>query len=400
MDLVMGKPFFPIGFKTKQYPYLVDDIETEVCIIGGGVTGALALWYFTQKGIRCALIDSERFGMRSTSITTALLQYELDSNYSDLKKQTSPSDVEEGYKLGVDSLHELENIIQKIGNECDYDKTDCLLFTTKESEILALKKEYDARVAMGLDVSFYTQNNNPYPFGIKAGVHAKNGGARFNPYVFTHQLLSACESQNALHENTKAIKLEYKDDLVKITTQYQNIIKARAVVVATGYELEPFTKKEFCKKYITYNIVTKPVNEIDDLKLVIRDNQTKYHYIRQTRDKRFIIGGEDVLFSMLGKSKKTAERKYEKLLEYIKELFPDYKEHFEIETAYCGAFGTTKDNLGVIGQDKNHKNLYYCLGYGANGIMFSIIGAKMLVEKYTGGFPDRIKLFSPSRKTI
>lgn len=40
---VQGKPLFTFINKNKiQYPYLTQSLETDICIIGGGVTGAIA----------------------------------------------------------------------------------------------------------------------------------------------------------------------------------------------------------------------------------------------------------------------------------------------------------------------------------------------------------------------
>ncbi|MEG1647100.1 MAG: FAD-binding oxidoreductase, partial [Clostridia bacterium] len=71
-----------------------------------------------------------------------------------------------------------------------------------------------------------------------------------------------------------------------------------------------------------------------------------------------------------------------------------------IDYKFCGAFSTTKDNLGLIGQDENKKQLYYCLGYGANGILYAMSGSEMLVDLFNGKFDANLDLFAPNRKTI
>ena len=52
MQYVKGEPFFNrLNKVTRQYKYLTEDIDTEVIIIGGGVTGAILSYYFSKKDI-------------------------------------------------------------------------------------------------------------------------------------------------------------------------------------------------------------------------------------------------------------------------------------------------------------------------------------------------------------
>lgn len=78
-------------------------------------------------------------------------------------------------------------------------------------------------------------------------------------------------------------------------------------------------------------------------------------------------------------------------------MFKDIKD-IEIEFKYCGVFASTPDNLGFVGpDDKNNKNLWYLLGYRANGILFAILGAMMLTELYDGKFNKDMNLFKVDR---
>ena len=57
-----------------------------MCIIGGGITGAITSYYFSKENISCVLLEKKkkrRIAHLSTSVTTSLLQYELDDNLSD-----------------------------------------------------------------------------------------------------------------------------------------------------------------------------------------------------------------------------------------------------------------------------------------------------------------------------
>ena len=77
LQYVQGRPIFTnINEHKNQYPYLTKNIDTDVCIIGGGITGAITSYYFSKENISCVLLEKRRIAHLSTSVTTSLLQYE------------------------------------------------------------------------------------------------------------------------------------------------------------------------------------------------------------------------------------------------------------------------------------------------------------------------------------
>jgi len=401
MDIqyVQGKPLFTyINKDKKQYPYLTENIETEVCIIGGGVTGAIASYYLSKNNIKTVLLEKKRIAHLSTSVTTSLLQYELDDSLSDLKEYTTLENGIKSYKLGLKALDEINEFINEYGNKCDYKKRDTLLYTAKKDEINSIKIEYELRKENGLDVEYIDENNN-YSFDIKAGIISKNGGAELDPYKYTNQLLEVSSNMGCkIYENTEVVHLIHYDDYIEVITDYEYKVKAKKVIVATGYDTKLFTDRNFGTKTTTFNIVTKPVSNFDGWNdhILIRDNCDPYNYLRTTKDNRLIIGGEDIDFIPDIFNEKLANKKYDILENRLKSMFKDIKD-IEVEFKYCGAFASTQDNLGFIGPDKYHKNLWYLLGYGANGILFAILGGMMLSDLYNGKEDKDMNLFKVDR---
>ena len=69
------------------YPSLDHDIEVDVVVVGGGVTGITAAYLLRQEGARVALIERDRLGLGDTSRTTAHLTYVTDSRLHELAEQ-------------------------------------------------------------------------------------------------------------------------------------------------------------------------------------------------------------------------------------------------------------------------------------------------------------------------
>lgn len=400
ISYVQGKPLFTaINKNKKQYPYLTEDLETDICIIGGGVTGAIASYYFSKNNVKTVLLEKKRIAHLSTSVTTSLLQYELDDNISDLKEYTTLESVLRSYKLGIKALKEIEEFINEYGNKCDYKKRNTLLYTSKKDQINCIKIEYDYRKENGLDVEYIDSDSNKFSFDLKAGIISNNGGAELDPYKYTNQLLDvSCSMDSKTYENTKVIDVVHNDDYIEVITEFGYKVRAKKVIVATGYNTRLFTNRNFGTKTTTFNIASKPVSNFNgwEDKILIRDNSDPYNYLRTTADNRLIIGGEDVGFIPDIFDEKLANEKYDILECRLKSMFKDIN-NIEIDFKYCGTFTSTPDNLGFVGPDNKHKNLWYLLGYGANGILFAILGAMMLTELYNGEYNKDLGLFKVDR---
>ena len=391
--------FTKINKMKKQYPYLTEDIDTEVIIVGGGVTGSIVGYYFSKENIPTVILEKERIAHGSTSITTSLLQYELDSNARDLEEYTSLDNVITSYKLGLKALDEIDKFIKVEGNHCKYEKKDTLLYTSKEGEVKEMREEYEIRKKAGLDVKYISKEENPFSLDLKAGVYSINGGAQIDPYEYTHQLLDvSCKKTLKVFENTEVIDIKYEENGVEVVTSFGYKVRGKKVIIATGYNTERFTKRNFGVKTVTYNIATNPVKNFDGWfnRVLIRDNCDPYNYFRTTSDNRIIAGGEDMDFYTTINNEKVADEKYEILFNRVKNMFPKIN-NMEVEYKYCGGFISSQDNLGYIGEDPNHKNLWFCLGYGANGILFAIQGGMMLSEYYKGNIDENMKLFKVDR---
>ena len=63
-------------------------------------------------------------------------------------------------------------------------------------------------------------------------------------------------------------------------------------------------------------------------------------------------------------------------------LFPDVP--LEVAFAWAGTFGETKDGLAYIGVHPRFPHTWFALGYGGNGITFSLIAAEIIRDDFLG----------------
>ena len=94
-------------------------------------------------------------------------------------------------------------------------------------------------------------------------------------------------------------------------------------------------------------------------------------------------------FATAHKSDQLIARKTKMLQRRFAAMFPQ----LDIEVAYtwAGTFGETQDGLAYIGQAPEFPHAYLALGYGGNGITFSVIAAKIITDLHLGRpNPDQI----------
>ena len=397
MQYVKGTPYFCKKFKKiKEYPYLNNDITTDILIVGGGICGAILNFYLAQK-FDVVLIDKGRIGQCCTSCATAILEYQLDDFYSKLKKEFSKDEIIEIYKMGISSVNKIEKFIKKYGNECDFYKRPSFLYTTKEIDYKLLKNEYDLRKNHGLKCEFIDKNNNPFNFEVAYGIYAPNGGAELNPYLFTKQLIENAKNQDKIFENTGYESMIQKDNYIEVRTNYNQIINCKRIVFATGFNLEEFDNQDIIERFTTYTIVTNKLTDFEWYnRATIHDTIEPYHYLRLLPNNKIIFGGEDAPFKKSNMEEKKAKSKYKKLYNFLLEMFPMLKGKIEIEYSFCGCFGATDNNLGLIGETDTD-NVYYFLSCGANGIVNAMYGVE-LMENLLNNKQDKFEhLFTPLR---
>lgn len=395
MEFINGdRYFYKINDKIKQYNYLNKNLSCDILIIGGGINGAI-INYYLSKYYNVALVEKSRLGGNLTSLATALLEYQLDDFASDLKPTLNENEILNCYNLGLKSIEELDSLISLYGNNCHYKKRPTLIFSKKEKDKKLLEQEYLFRKKHGYNSIFLTKENNFFNFDFNYGIYCENGGAELDPYLFTKMMIENSQNQNDIFENTEIVDIQKCSNGYICVCKYGEIINCKEVIVATGFNFN-FINSNICTRFISFSIVTNPLPEISiKNNTLIQDCLSPYHYLRKLPDERIILGGEDEKIKDTIDEKKS-QKKYEKLLNFLKELFPEFKDKIKIEYKFCGAFGSTENNMGLIG--RNDDGLIHFISCGANGILNAISGVKTIENLLKNKFDGYSNIFTPLRK--
>ncbi len=400
MELTTGYPFSVIKNGLPfQYPKLLSNDQARVAIIGGGISGALTAYFLTEAGIDCILLDGRTIGLGSTCASTSLLQYELDKPLHELTKQVGERSATRAYQLCSYSIEVLEGIAHKIGFE-EFDKRGSLFFSTHTGQKSFMKKEFDARRQAGFEVSFLTKEDILKNYGLKAEYAILSGkGATTNAYTFTHALLkNSIKNGLRVFDRSKVLEVIYGKKGVSLRMENGFSVSADKLVNASGFEIVNFISKNIVELFCTYAVVSENAREMKEMwknEIMMWNTDDPYLYMRLADDNRILIGGRDERFNA-SMSKDLYVKKSDLLRKDFEKLFPNIS--FRSEFAWSGTFGRTKDSLPYIGSYKKTPNTYYALGFGGNGITFSVIAAEIIRDLLLGNKNPDIEIFGFERK--
>jgi glycine/D-amino acid oxidase-like deaminating enzyme len=400
MELVTGYPYWLIKSGLPyQYPKLLEQAKSEAVIIGGGISGALTAYHLIGAGVDCLLVDGRTIGLGSTCASTSLLQYELDIPLHRLKKMVGEQRAVRSYQLCGEAVDKLVALMKKIdfkeSHECK-----SLFFSSRSGQRRFMENEMLARRNADFEVELLSSGDMKKNYNLKASYGILSSkGATNNAYTLTHELLQYCKQRGLrVYDRTKITKVDYKKDAVVLTTEEGCTIMGNYLINCAGYEVIHFIKKGIVDLDSTYAIISESQSEKKQLwkdKIMMWNTDDPYLYLSVTDDNRVIMGGRDERFTSMKALQTYLNRKAGLLEKDFAKIFPSVP--FKKEFAWSGVFGKTKDSLPYIGTYPGTPRTFYALGFGGNGITFSLIAAEIITDLLRGRKNKDADLFSFSR---
>jgi glycine/D-amino acid oxidase-like deaminating enzyme len=384
LNLTTEYPFWLIdkGLRTS-YPSLDHTITTEVAIIGAGISGALVAWQLSKAGIKCVIVDRRHVGMGSTAATTGLLQYEIDTPLRELIPKVGYRQACESYLLSSQAIDELEQITHHF-REAEFARRPSLQYASFKKDVPGLKKEYELRKSIGIELDWFDANEIDHRFGFKksAALFSKQG-AIVNAYGLAHGLLAKSPGLK-VYDRTEVVRIHHQKRHVELQTADNFRIRVRKVVIACGYESGKYLPKTVDQLHTTYALVSQPFAEktLWHRNALIWETAEPYLYFRTTLDNRIMLGGKDDDFTSPVLRAATLPRKTRQLEKAFSDLFPAIA--LKTDFYWAGSFASTKDGLPYIGALPNRQHVYFALGFGGNGIVFSQLAATIIRDLITG----------------
>ena len=368
-----------------NYPKLDSNISSDVCIIGGGITGIATAYKLKNSGLKVSLLEASRIGMGVSANTTAKITSQHGLFYNYLINSYGFDTAKKYLDSNEEAIKDIENIVKTENIDCNFEFQDNYVYTCSKDYIQKIKDEADSVKSLGLDTKLITET--PLPFDVKIALAFPNQ-ARFHVRKYILGILPYLKNTQ-IFENSKVINIKKENNRYKIYAN-NHIVDCKYVVIATHYPIKNFPGMYFLKMYQDKSYVIgvdikKPLFEG-----MYISAETPVTSFRPTKE-LLLVGGSG---HKTGKNNIDLDKSYINLENYIKKIYPRAEVKYRWTTEDC----VTLDKIPYIGKFSNlFNNMYVATGYKKWGMTTSHVAAKIISDDILGKENKYASIYSATR---
>ncbi len=380
-----------------SYSALQTNLDTDVCIVGGGIAGLSTAYLLAKQGRAVTLIDAMEIGAGETGRTTAHF-FPPDDRYFEIERgfgTDMASLVADSYYKAIGLV---ESIVENEAIDCEFERLDGYLFSlTREGE-KDLDKELAAARRAGVDVRKCT--GVPHLCFETGPCLRFANQAQFHPLKYLSGLAKAVVRYGGqIYTGTRAFDIQ-GDQHTQLVTTSGGQIRARAVVVATN---TPFNNRVVMHTklagYRTY-VVGMRVPKGSVPRVLLWDTGDPYYYVRlmspspDSDHDILVVGGADHKVGQDGHP----EHRYTEIEAWVRQHYPMAA---SVDFKWSGEVMESVDGIAYMGRNPmDEKNVYIITGDSGNGMTHCTAGAMLVSDLIIGRENPWTHLYDPSRKAI
>ncbi|WP_426499138.1 FAD-dependent oxidoreductase [Streptomyces sp. D54] len=376
----------------SPYPRLTEDIAVDVAVVGGGIAGLSTAWELARTGRRVAVLEADRIASGVTGYTTAKVSALHSLVYDRLRRAHGAQAARLYAASQLDAVERLAAIVDEVGIACDLERVSAYSYAAGPASRAAVEAEARAAADAGLEVSYVTETELPFPVG---GAVRLDGQAQFHPRAY---LLALAEDLLGLggliFERTRVTGLS-EGQPCRLTTEDQRKVTARDVVVATHYPI-------FDRAMLFARL--SPRRELVVAAPVATDRAPKGMHITEDEGKRSVrsapLDENRRLLIVTGESftpgTSDPQEGFRRLDSWMHERFPVGATTYR----WAAQDNDPSDTVPLIGPlHIGARHTYVATGFGGWGMTGGILAGRLLTSLVTESEarPEWAELYDPRR---
>jgi gamma-glutamylputrescine oxidase len=373
--------------------------RTDVCIVGGGISGLSAALHLRARGYGVALLEGAHLGYGGSGRSGGQSIFGYACEMTTLEKLVGEADARRMWQISVEGLELQRELIARHAIDCDYSPGHMIVgLKRRHDELLRAEVEHLARKYGYHSLRFIERDELR---GILAserytsGLYDSNGG-HLHSYRYTLGLgRAAAEAGVALFEGSRVLRLDVAQHATRnhVIHTAEGSVQAPHLLVAGGALLGRLVP-QLARKLLpigTYIVTTEPLGERASSLIrngaAVADMNWILDYFRVLKDTRLLFGGR-VSYSGIDPfdSARVLGRR-------IRAVFPQLAD-VRVDHAWGGYIDITTNRAPHFG--RLGPNAYYIQGLSGHGMVISGIAGK-LVSEAIAGTAERFDLFSRIR---
>ncbi len=361
------------------------DHAADVVIVGGGLTGCAIAYTCAANGLRPVLLEQDRVCHGASGRSSGLLLPDPGPQFRDLAAAHGIRSARRAFEVWRSGAREAAALVRRLGIKCALEALDVVVAADLGDE-KTLRREYDARVAAGLDVTWLTDKQIKKVANLDApGGMRMRDAFSLDPYRAGVGLATAAVKRRAqIFERSPVTKVRAAAKDVEITVD-GGTLRARRVIIATGTATALFKPlRRHFKTRDAYFVLTEPLpasmrRQLGDPAVAIRDTRVPPRRLRWTPDDRLIVSGGDQPETPARTRdaaivQRTGHLMYGLLTMYpaISGLIPEY--------GWDASYGEAADGLMYIGAHRNYPHHLFALGSPPHSVTGAFLSARILLR--------------------
>lgn len=363
----------------RQFRSLEQNIKTDVCVIGGGITGISTAYYLSKEGKKVVVLEKNRIASKTSGGTTGKITSQHHLFYNYLIQSQSKEFAKKYWKANEKAIENIENIIKTEKIDCDFERKSAFVFTKDLGKLQGIKEEVDSAKSLGIDAKF---SNEIEILGKVEGAIEFPNQAQFNPVKYVNGLAKCIlENGGEIYENTKVIEYKKDKDEFMIYAEVDGktrTIVAKYVVVSTRYPIFNVPGFYFLKMYqeLEYGIAIKADIALNGMYVSVEVPTISFRDYEENGEKYFLI---------VGNGHKTGEKTKDNGFEVLENFARTYFPENPIVYRWNAEDTVGLDKIPYIGDySEVRENMYVATGFKKWGMTSSNVAANLLTDKIMG----------------
>ncbi|CAM3139678.1 FAD-dependent oxidoreductase [Vibrio rarus] len=375
---------------------LQQDIDADICIVGGGYTGLWTAIITKQQSpeTKVVLLEKSFCGAGASGVNGGCM-LTWATKYSSMTKMFGVNQANFLVSESEQVIFEIEDFCKQHNIDAGLRRHGTYYTATNPAQCGVLDPTIDklkqANLNSWQEVSTQTLNDNT---GSKINIegHFSEAAGSVQPAKLARGMRDVALSLGVeIYENTAMTRLEYGEPAV-VHTPNGSVKAGKVVLALNAWMVEQF--KQFKNSIVVVSsdmVITKPVaNKLQETGLsdgvTVVDSRIFVHYYRDTVDGRLMLGKGGNRFSFNNDVESMFNEKtryYELLDSAFNRLFPKVGSE-QIEFNWTGGSDRSTTGFPFFGNIKKQANVFYGLGYSGNGVAQTRIGGKILAAMALG----------------
>lgn len=379
--------------ETKEFPKLNKNIEADVCVIGGGLTGISTAYYLANRGLDVVVLEKDKLCSSTTGGSTGKITSQHGLIYKYLKDVNGKEYAKKYYKANEEAKENIKKIINKEKIECDLEIKNAYVYTEVEKVVQDIKEEIEYTKKLNIPSEFVSKID--LPLDIYGAIKFENQ-AQFDPVKYTYGLADCIIKNNGkIYEKSKVIETVEDDGKYNVITK-EGKVRTKYLVITTRYPIIKFPGYYFLKMYqsTSYAILVDTHSDINYDGYYINSETPVFSF-------RTVKSGDKNLLLVVGCDYKTGTEIIGNPFDYLKAKVNKMYPEAEVLKSWTAEDCISLDKIPYIGDFSDiMDNCYVATGFNKWGITSSNIAAKIITDKILGNDNEYEDIFESSRLGI